>query len=391
MGKFLIGLVLGAALLELTLRAMAASPWWRVLPAVQAQIDGPDPETGYGHRPNVEGLWLRENRAVVRINAQGLRDRPRATVPPPGTIRIAVAGDSITEALQVDEHDLFTLRAEENLRQRGWPVEVLNFGLSGALPLQQLLFIADRGLPMGIDGAVFTFTAADFLNQMMRDDRVLPAYVDTPSGDLAIGRSYRERRSHRLAETWIGKAFFWSVDNSLVLNALYIRLKQGFLLQQQDPGTRAATASVVGCDAVMPVLSQAEQLWIKGEPLWAARRLDRFLDDVGKVLGGKPAMFLLSGFPLPGPQCVAENGLRARVVAQVKTRLERAGFVFVDLEAAVAQKRRDSGDPARQMSFGKGGDGGGHLNPWGHRIYAEVLTDAIAPWLVAMGRKANSR
>src|ERR1700742_1653919 len=118
-----LGLFLAVLVLELALRAMAASPWWRVLPAVSAQFDAPDPDTGYAHRPGVEGPWLRENRTFVRINAQGLRDRPRTEAAAPGTIRIGVAGDSITEGFQVDQPDIFTLRAERELNARGVKVE----------------------------------------------------------------------------------------------------------------------------------------------------------------------------------------------------------------------------------------------------------------------------
>ena len=45
-GAVLLGLLAAFAIMELTLRAIEASPWWRVLPAVHAQLDGPDPDLG---------------------------------------------------------------------------------------------------------------------------------------------------------------------------------------------------------------------------------------------------------------------------------------------------------------------------------------------------------
>ena len=387
-GGLLLGLVLAAAIFEVTLRAMEASPWWRVLPAVHAQFDRPDREIGYAHRPNVQGLWIRENRAVVRINAQGLRDRTRTQLPAPGTVRIAVAGDSITEALQVDESDLFTLRAEQKLSSGGQHVEVLNFGLSGALPLQQLLFIADRGLPMGIDAAVFIFSAADLLNEFMRNDRVLPAYVENASGELEIGRGFRNRRSQHLADLWIGHAFFWLVDHSRVANALYIRSKFGFLPAVITKAPAAAAREVCG-ELHANVMAQ-QLLWANGEPHWAARRVDRLLSDIPKFLRGKPAIFILSGFGLPDGACPGEADLRARVVVQARAKIEAAGIAFVDLDMVTLAKM--GGDESGFQKLGGWGArlGYGHLNSWGHEIYAELLVDAITSRFSNLLRRDNA-
>lgn len=370
----LAGLVLAAMIFEVALRAMEASPWWRVLPAVHAQFDGPDPELGYAHRRNVSGLWIRENRAFVSMNAQGLRDRSRSQLPAPGVLRIAVAGDSITEAMQVDESDLFTLRAERKLADRGERVEVLNFGSSGALPLQQLLFLVDRGLPMGIDAAVFMFAASDFLNSLMRNDRFLPAYVDDSSGNLVIGRSYRSRSSHRLADRWAGRAFFWVVDHSRVANALYIRAKTGFLSGESIKAARPSGNE--SCKELRESALEQQRLWIEGEPQWAARRVDRFLADVSVLLKGKPAIFMLWGFGLPERACTEATELRTRVVAQARKKIEAAGISFVDVDMATLGKMGDESGFQKLGGFGAR-LGYGHLNPWGHEIYAQVLTDAI--------------
>jgi hypothetical protein len=370
----MIGLVLAAALFELTLRAFELSPWWRILPAVHAQFDAPDPDLGYAHRPGVRGLWIRENRAFVSINSQGLRDRERAQHPAPGTVRIAVAGDSITEAMQVDESDLFTLRAEKSLSQPSHPIEVLNFGLSGALPLQQLLFVSERGLPLGIDAGVFIFSASDFLNEFMRDDRVLPAYVEDPAGNLVIGHKFRNRRSQHLAELWIGRAFFWLVDHSRLIDALYIRAKFGFLTTDQPAVPRIAGDST--CLDQHANLVALDKLW-HGEPQWATRRVDKFLSDVPKYLKDRPAMFILRGFSLPDGTCPADDSLRTKVVAEARKKIEAAGIAFVDLDAVTLDKM--DGDSTGFQRLGGWGArlGYGHLNSWGHQIYADVLSDAI--------------
>ena len=366
---------------------MAASPWWRILPAVPAQLDRPDPVTGYGHRENTEGLWLRENRVHVRMNAQGLRDRPRDDEVASGVVRVAVAGDSITEALQVEERDLFTLRAERMLQARHRPVEVLNFGLSGALPLQQLLFVVHRGLPMGIDAAFFVFNARDLASPLMANDSILPAYVENSSGELVIGRAFRQRRSHQLADHWIGHAFFWLVDHSLVANALYVRAKLD-VVQAAAPAEMGAQQGET-CAAIAAAVAEGERLWGQDVPQGAARRLARFLADVPVMLEGRPAVFVLSGFGRPDDDCQGERQRRRALVDVVRTRLDRAGIGFVDLDAAIAQKLGDQSEYQRMFGFGRK-LGRGHLNERGHAVYAQVLTDAIEAllptWTERQGR-----
>lgn len=69
----------------------------------------------------------------VHFNAHGMRDsRAIMLDKPPGTLRVAVVGDSFVEAMQVAEDEGVTRRLEAHLSaQLGRPVEVLNFGCSG--------------------------------------------------------------------------------------------------------------------------------------------------------------------------------------------------------------------------------------------------------------------
>ncbi|MFM7264637.1 MAG: hypothetical protein ACKOZW_03395, partial [Cyanobium sp.] len=69
------------------------------------QLYRPDALTGYGLRPGARAHWTQEGDARVRINRQGFHDREWPPKPKPGTLRIAVLGDSFTEALQVEEED----------------------------------------------------------------------------------------------------------------------------------------------------------------------------------------------------------------------------------------------------------------------------------------------
>ena len=97
-------LLLGAA--ELTLRAldvrMAGSSYTS------------DPLTGVGLRPGAKSWSTNEGVAWSEINSRGYRDLERPLAKPAGTLRVAVLGDSITEARQVSQDRIFTRLMERD-------------------------------------------------------------------------------------------------------------------------------------------------------------------------------------------------------------------------------------------------------------------------------------
>jgi len=66
-----------------------------------------DLSRGYALRPGMEGWYRKEGEAYVRINSDGLRDVEHAKEKPRDTIRIAVLGDSYSEAFQVSQEQAF--------------------------------------------------------------------------------------------------------------------------------------------------------------------------------------------------------------------------------------------------------------------------------------------
>ena len=70
---------------------------------------------------------------TVRINAHGIRERD-LPVHGPDAYRVVVVGDSFTYGWGVNAEDTWVRRLEENLRAKGYDVEVLNLGKPGAGP-----------------------------------------------------------------------------------------------------------------------------------------------------------------------------------------------------------------------------------------------------------------
>ncbi len=107
-----------------------------------------DRSLGYVLRPNAHGWDVLENVAYFCVNSDGLADRDHAVQRPPGVVRIAVVGDSESEAKQVPRAQAYWAVLERSLNSqlapRGQKVEVINFGVAGYGLAQDSLVIQNR-------------------------------------------------------------------------------------------------------------------------------------------------------------------------------------------------------------------------------------------------------
>ena len=102
----MVGLVFAMATLEIGLRVAGVE--FHILYVA-------DEHRGWALRPGITTRGTQEGHGLVRINSDGLRDREHTKAKPENTIRIAVLGDSFTEAQHVAAEDTFWAVMEENL------------------------------------------------------------------------------------------------------------------------------------------------------------------------------------------------------------------------------------------------------------------------------------
>lgn len=109
----------------------------------EPQLYAPNRDRGWVLRAGANGVVGVETRQFVRINSHGFRDQERSYEKPEDTVRIAVLGNSWTEALQVPQEKIYTAVLQQRLMQDacfpGKRVEVLNFGVAGYSTAQELL------------------------------------------------------------------------------------------------------------------------------------------------------------------------------------------------------------------------------------------------------------
>jgi hypothetical protein len=149
-------LAISLLLAELVLRAIGFSypVWWTY-----------DDITGSKLFAGAEGWQRVEGEAFIRINRDGQRDREHSRTKPPNTVRFAILGDSMTEALNVPLESTFWSVLERELKSckafGNRDVEIVNFGVSGYGTAQQLLTFRHRAAAYSPDVTVLAFYAGN--------------------------------------------------------------------------------------------------------------------------------------------------------------------------------------------------------------------------------------
>jgi hypothetical protein len=143
-----------------------------------------DQYRGWALRPGAQGWDVKEGEAYVRINREGFRGPETTIAKPAGTVRIAVLGDSFTEAQQVPEDSTFSAVIARSVAAcpalRGRKVEVLNFGVNGYGTTQELMTLRHQVWQFSPDIVVLAvFTGNDIMNNSvtLETERCRPFYV----------------------------------------------------------------------------------------------------------------------------------------------------------------------------------------------------------------------
>ena len=168
-----------------------------------------------------------------RSNRLGYRDRDHAGAKPPGIYRIVVLGDSIAAGYRISRlEDTFPALLEARLRREGFPVEVLNFGVSGYNTMQEVETLRVRALRFD-------------------PDLVLVAYChnDRRPPDPRIVAALREAQGDRRVVLPVAEA-----ERVLLGSALYRFIRYG-VLEARERQAEAAEEKGAG-NTVAPSLAE---------------------------------------------------------------------------------------------------------------------------------------
>jgi len=190
-----IGLLVLAGLLPILLLDFGLRPF--VDPKTSVFVE--DPELGWRMRPDAVGEW---GGVEVRVNRRGLRGPAVEDRKPPGVRRLLFLGDSVTFGFGVAEVDeVFPSRVGRSLEEAlGKNVEVVNAGVGGYSPWQELAFLEREGLRYAPDLVVIGFVLNDVTEKL-----ALVRYGGSERG-WQLARTARSRLDHWLSRSALATA-----------------------------------------------------------------------------------------------------------------------------------------------------------------------------------------
>ena len=162
--------------LSIILAVVACEFGWRLLKfkhfTIQAGIN--DPHFHHRLKPNTTYPFTSvEFNLHVRTNSYSLRGLDPVVPKPPGVIRILMLGDSFTFGFPVRDEETFSSLIERGLKERGYPVEVINGGVSGYSPVLEYLSLRDQFLRFDPDLVVLWYDRADLQDDALFEKNLL--------------------------------------------------------------------------------------------------------------------------------------------------------------------------------------------------------------------------
>jgi hypothetical protein len=366
---------LGLVLAGVSIALLMAELIMRITGVSYPNFYMPDLDRGASLRPGAEGWWRQEGKSYVRINSDGLRDREHSKIKPDSTLRIAVLGDSFTEALQVPMEQTYWAIAEDKLKGcktfAGRQIEVINFGVGGYGTAQELITLRRRVWDYSPDIvmlAIYTGNDISDNSRSLRMEESVP-YFTYRDRSLVLDDSFRYSSRFRMSQSSYGKAWSWIRDSSRVLQV--VNMAHYAIRNMTKP--RSVDPERFFQEPADPVWNNA---WLVTEGLIALMR-----DEV-RARGAKFLVVTLSNGIQVSPDQEARHNLMQRLGVndlfypdkRIKAFCEREHIPVIMLAPALEAYA----DQNRAYLHGFGDQTGkGHWNPLGHRIAGEIIAQRI--------------
>jgi hypothetical protein len=323
-----------------------------------------DPVRGFSHRPGAQGWWTQEGKGWVQINSAGFRDSNHSNQPRPGVLRIAVLGDSFSEAFQVNLAETWWKQLEQQLNstpgcalRQGYPggVEVMNFGVGAYGTGQEWLTWRQAAAPRGAQVVLLAmFLGNDIADNtpQVRDDR--PVIRLNRQGQLMVDNSFRQSPGSRFRRSWVGRSLDELIEHSRIaqlLNAAKNRRNQRSGSTEKVETPKPPQSSVAGWAVTTALLKQLQR--------------------ETKALGSSLIVTSLTSPDQVWPDRQQRPQQPFRLEQQLSQVLKPLAVTYLPL----APEMQRLADQKGLLLHGFPGQepGKGHWNSQGHRLAAELL------------------
>ena len=328
-------------------------------------------ERGYGLRAGAEGRWTREGNGQVRVNSAGFRGPEFKLAPPANGLRVAVLGDSFTEALQVDEQATWIQQLQVRLNEdprcpllggHSAGAQLFNFGVGGYGTGQELLtwrHLASRYEPALV---ILTFYPGNDITDndpKQRKDR--PVFRLGRGGQLSIDQSFREQPATRWRLSPPGQLVESAFNHSRLLQLLN-EAKNRLAAQRTSPSAMPPAGPPVTAE-------DSDEAWATTDALIGQ------LNQEVRAQGARLLVVSTSSpeqvWPRPDQRPAQPFAREQRLAGLLASR--RIPYLAL---GPLLQRHADQ-QGLTLHGFSGQAPGEGHWNTEGHRLAAA----AIAPWL----------
>jgi len=331
-----------------------------------------DPILGTAPVAGAEGMFTREGHAHVQITEHGFRGVDVAETKPPGVWRLAVLGDSYTEAKQVELEDAFPSRLQtllDDCDAIDGRVEVLNFGIAGHGTAQQRLVLEHHALGHEPDAVLLAFLTGNDItdNHPGLRQGQFPYYV-LEDGELVLNDDFKDSEWFKSrSQGGIGR---WFRRNSRIYQL--VRLMRA--PEHAGRGAERGLADEVYC---APSTDDWRDAWDVTEALLARMHADLAARDVPFLVATLSSAAQVDPDPAIRTATAEQLGVEDLDYAdrRVAEAGERDGYPVLNL--APGLRAYAEAEDAFLHGFENTEMGSGHWNVEGHRQGAE----RIAPWL----------
>ena len=351
-----------------------------------AQLYGPSQELGWTLRPGAEGMVSTEAKQYVKINSHGFHDVERAYEKPANTFRIAILGNSWTEALQVPLVENYCSVLEKRLAEKSCfgneHVEVLNFGIAGYSTAQELLMLREKVWRYDPDLVILAFYPARDIANNVRElnnavDPERSPYFVYSEGKLVLDDSFQRLPALQPRQIALQDLGYVMNNRLRVLQAINAMQRFGkmrvAMAAEKTKGEESGVEKLEYSIYKAPSVQAMRVAWKVTEDLLLTMR-----DEVN-AHGAEFRVVILATRPQVIPDLQKRGELAQRIgvkdFAYADDRLNefggRQGITMTALAPALASYAE--AHEVYLNGFNRSNLGAGHWNETGHRIVAETI------------------
>ena len=308
------------------------------------------------------------------------RDVEHSLDKPDGVYRIAVIGDSYSEAMQVERDKAYWALLPERLAACGFAagkrIETINFGVAGYGTAQEYVVLQTSAMRYQPDLVLLQFTTGNDVRNnsfALEPEKDQPFYLLGGDGRLRIDDSFAAEPKFRRRASFFSDAVRRTTDKSRVLQLGRFTREHSFI-----PTAQAAVEQGLEAAVLAP---PRDRLW---DEAWRVTEgLIAMTADYAKRNG---ARFVLVSVPYAiqaHPDRAQRERLQARLGVpdllypdrRLAALAGKGGFDAVPLAEGMLRAAHEQGAPL--YGFANTRMGFGHWNETGHRVAAELIAQGL--------------